>query len=53
MKVKELRELLDHKDPKNTIDAFVEVYKMLSKAKKEEADVLIESILEGKGKIKV
>lgn len=52
MKVKELRELLNNKEPKYMMEAFVEVYKMLPKVKKEEADVMIESILEGKGKAK-
>lgn len=52
MKVKELRELLNYKDSKYMVDAFVEVYKMLPKVKKEEADVMITSILEGKGKAK-
>lgn len=52
MKVNELRNLLKEKDLKLVNEAFVEVYKLLQKQKKEEADVLIESILNGKGKVK-
>ncbi len=52
MKVKELRDLLKDKDIKLINDAFVEVYKALPKAKKEEINVDIESILSGEGKKK-
>lgn len=50
MKVGELRTLLKDKDQKLMNDAFVEVYKLLPKNKKEEADVMIASILSGQGK---
>lgn len=52
MKVKELRDTLKDKDVKLVNEAFVEVYKMLSKDKKEEADVMLENILSGNGKVK-
>ena len=52
MKVKELRNLLKDKDIKDINDAFVEVYKALPKAKKEEIDPYIISIINGEGKKK-
>lgn len=50
MKIIELRTLLKDKDAKFMKDALLEVYKLLSKDKKQEADRIIESILSGKGK---
>lgn len=52
MKVKELRDTLKDKDVKLVNEAFVEVYKMLSKDKKEDADVMLGNILSGNGKVK-
>lgn len=48
MKVQELRRLLSASDREHLEKAFVECYKNLSKAKKEEADPTITDILEGK-----
>lgn len=48
MKVTELRKLLGEADRERMEKAFVESYKSVPKAKKEELDLLITSILEGK-----
>ncbi len=48
MKVQELRQLLSGVDRTLLEKAFVESYKQFSKAKKEEVDLLIQEILEGK-----
>lgn len=47
-----MRNLLKDKDIKDINDAFVEVYKALPKAKKEEIDPYIISIINGEGKKK-
>lgn len=52
MKVKELRDLLNNKDPNLVQDAFVEVYKMLTKSKKEEVDASVIHILSNQGNIR-
>ena len=48
MKVQELRNLLSASDRKNLEKAFVESYKQLRKAQKEEIDPILTDILEGK-----
>lgn len=48
MKVQELRNLLSNADKNLTDKAFVEVYKNLTKSKKEELDDVIMGILEGR-----
>lgn len=48
MKVQELRNLIAHAERGNVEKAFVECYKQLRKAQKEEIDAVICSILEGK-----
>lgn len=52
MKIKELRDSLQNKDQKLINDALVEIYKLLPKAKKEDADILLNSMLSGQGKVK-
>lgn len=47
MKVQELRNLLSASDRKNLEKAFVESYKQLRKAQKEEIDPILTDILEG------
>lgn len=48
MKVQELRQLIGVSDRENLEKAFVECYKQLRKGQKEEADLLITDILQGK-----
>ena len=47
MKVQELRQMLRDTDRSLVEKAFVESYKQLKKAQKEEADYLIRTILSG------
>lgn len=53
MKIQDLRKLLSTSDREHLEKAFVEIYKQLRKAQKEEIDPLLTGILEGKSASKV